>query len=93
MEEFEFKDMIRMEINSYRKITVDGLGDVGVLKVPRGWVYITGGTSTFVPERDKRRTPDHFEGPSRQGNGARYGGGRNWDRDKSSTVETLGTNH
>ena len=89
MEAFEFKDMIRMEINSYRKINVEGLGDVGVLKVPRGWVYITGGTSTFVPERDKRRTPDHFEGSHRPGGYQN----RPYDRDRSTVTSPGSTEH
>jgi len=54
--EFEFKDMIKMEINTCRKINVEGMGEVTVLKVPRGWVYFYANTSTFVPERDKRRS-------------------------------------
>lgn len=67
--EFEFKDMIKMEINTCKKITVEGMGEVTVLKVPRGWVYFYANTSTFVPERDKRRS---FGGPG-QGQGFRGG--------------------
>ena len=53
--ELDFKEMIKMEINSTRKIQVEGLGEVTILKVPRGWVYYALNTATFVPERDKRR--------------------------------------
>ena len=61
--ELDFKEMIRMEINSTRTITVDGLGEVKILKVPRGWVYYVSNTATFVPERDKRPAlpPRRFE--------------------------------
>ena len=52
---FEFKDMIKMEINTCKEINIDGMGEVTVLKVPRGWIYFYKNTSTFVPERDRRR--------------------------------------
>ena len=62
--ELDFKEMIKMEINSTRKIQVEGLGEVTILKVPRGWVYYALNTATFVPERDKNRqnvSQRHFE--------------------------------